>query len=543
MIPSLIVQYWDQGDRPYDIESLMSTWKENNFDFEYRLYDRFSAEAFISEYYDREIVELFRSAALPAMRSDIFRLAFILKHGGVYVDAGTRCLKNISELISKNEKLILMRKHHGGIWNGFIAAEKNNATLQQIWDNVLQNLKSKVIEGVWGATGPGVYNAILNEDYDENDCLILPQSEIRLTWFRIENKLLHKKARHWSKVQVNMDIYAGHDEGDCFNNKKLNKKERAELIFHLGPHKTGTTSFQSLLFDNIKQLESNGIYILSVRSDISIYYKAWRIEYTKVLHGYLNGRIVYEVAKSKLVKLLASVIHDSSIHARTLLFSDENLLGPMPGHHFAGKKGRESGFYKAHSLVFESIKEASGDIPFRIVVCKRDFHSTIVSTYKDYVSKLDTNEDFFAFLKFLDGNIIEEYSLFYKIIEKDLGENGCVVSFEDFCKSPDDIFEGLTGFRPEVLYSKKENESLSWRAIELAIDICPSSLSQDRRLKLRQYLAEDVVGGSARLESQVNIFRRNEAIVSKERGVLLKGYLWIRAAALILTHIYARRIK
>lgn len=543
MIPSLIVQYWDQGDRPYDIESLMSTWKENNSDFEYRLYDRFSAEAFIAEHYDREIAELFRSAALPAMRSDIFRLAFILKHGGVYVDAGTKCLRNISDLISRNDKLVLMRKHHGAIWNGFIAAEKDNTTLQRIWDNVLQNLKSKKIEDVWAATGPGVYNAILNGGYDENGYLILPQSEIRLGWFRIENKLLHKKARHWSKMQVDMDIYAGDDEGGCFKNKKLNTTERDELIFHLGPHKTGTTSFQSLLFDNIKQLEDNGIYVLSVRSDISIYYKAWRVEYTKVLQGYLIGKIKYEVAKSKLVKLLSSVIHDSNIHARTLLFSDENLLGPMPGHHFSGKKGRETGFYTAHKLVFESIKEASGDIPFRIVVCKRDFHSTIISAYKDYVSKLDTNEDFFAFIKFLGGNVIEEYSLFYKGIEKDLGESGYVVPFEDFCKSPDDIFERIIGFRPEVLYSKKENESLSWRAIELAIDICPSSLSQDRRLKLRRFLAEDVVGGSVRLESQVNIFRRNEAIVSKKRGFLLKGCLRIRAAAIILTHIYARRIK
>ncbi len=88
-IPRVVVQYWhDFNDLPQDVEACLNSWKElENEGFDWQCFDDGRARAFIAEHYAPEQVEAFERCYHPAMRCDYFRMCYILKCGGFYVDA------------------------------------------------------------------------------------------------------------------------------------------------------------------------------------------------------------------------------------------------------------------------------------------------------------------------------------------------------------------------------------------------------------------------------------------------------------------------
>ncbi|MDY6929431.1 MAG: glycosyltransferase [Pseudomonadota bacterium] len=204
MIPKVIVQFWNTPDIPDDVAELMDTWKQHNPDFRHLVFDYEQAASFIEVKYGKKIRDLFLSAALPAMQSDIFRVAYCLAKGGFYIDAGTRCKAELEPNLPENGELLLMRKWHGGIWNGMIGAQAGQADLKLIWDKIIHNLKVRETEDVWQVTGPKSFNQVVNHQTEASKLLIIEQKEIR--FFDIVNDLKYK-SNHWSKVQKTQSIF------------------------------------------------------------------------------------------------------------------------------------------------------------------------------------------------------------------------------------------------------------------------------------------------------------------------------------------------
>lgn len=87
--PRLLVQFWDDlTSIPADVLKCMDSWKPlEHSGFKRLIFDDRSASEFIGEHLDSKHVLAFKQCAHPAMRADYFRLCFILKVGGIYVDA------------------------------------------------------------------------------------------------------------------------------------------------------------------------------------------------------------------------------------------------------------------------------------------------------------------------------------------------------------------------------------------------------------------------------------------------------------------------
>ncbi len=97
-IPRSIVQFWhDLNDIPIDVQDCLDSWEIlKNKGFTRALFDNTSARKFISMGFGGTYVKAFDRCHHPAMRCDYFRLCYILKEGGFYVDAdeiyqGTDC--------------------------------------------------------------------------------------------------------------------------------------------------------------------------------------------------------------------------------------------------------------------------------------------------------------------------------------------------------------------------------------------------------------------------------------------------------------------
>jgi len=212
MVPKKIIQYWHKMPLPDDIAELQETWALHNPNAEISLFDHEKASLFIKNEYGQEVLDLYLSAALPAMQSDIFRIAYCLAKGGMYIDMATNCIAPTDKLFTHNDQLVVMRKWHGGIWNGLIVCKAHNPVLKKIWDKVLDHIRNKKFDDVWKATGPFSFNAIIDTAYENNptgkerDIFIIPQEEIN-AFFALVNDLEHKKKSHWSDVQKDRSIY------------------------------------------------------------------------------------------------------------------------------------------------------------------------------------------------------------------------------------------------------------------------------------------------------------------------------------------------
>lgn len=108
-IPRVLIQYWhDMCAMPADVLACLDSWKvlkEEGFVF--HLFNDASATAYISEKYGTQESKAFALCRHPAMRSDYFRMCFMLADGGFYVDADDVLLGDSWKVMFRNDRLKL----------------------------------------------------------------------------------------------------------------------------------------------------------------------------------------------------------------------------------------------------------------------------------------------------------------------------------------------------------------------------------------------------------------------------------------------------
>lgn len=88
-IPKVLVQFWnDLNNLPEDVEECLNTWSCLKAEgFEQFLFDDIKARIFIGDHFGSTHLRAFDLCIHPAMRCDYFRLCYLWKRGGFYVDS------------------------------------------------------------------------------------------------------------------------------------------------------------------------------------------------------------------------------------------------------------------------------------------------------------------------------------------------------------------------------------------------------------------------------------------------------------------------
>jgi mannosyltransferase OCH1-like enzyme len=104
-IPNQLIQYWDEKIIPDDVKKVMDTWSKS--DIPKIVYNRESAKKFINDNFSDEFAKAFGKCIHPAMRSDYFRLCYLYKNGGLYVDVDDKFNYVSLSFLFENNKLKL----------------------------------------------------------------------------------------------------------------------------------------------------------------------------------------------------------------------------------------------------------------------------------------------------------------------------------------------------------------------------------------------------------------------------------------------------
>jgi len=87
-IPRVIVQFWDSSAVPPDVKECIASWQPLTCNgFTQVLFDAGQARNFIEAELGGRFLDAFDRCEHPAMQCDFFRLCYLVRNGGFYVDA------------------------------------------------------------------------------------------------------------------------------------------------------------------------------------------------------------------------------------------------------------------------------------------------------------------------------------------------------------------------------------------------------------------------------------------------------------------------
>ena len=155
-VPRRIAQYWDAAAPPADIQQITASWAECNPAFSHTLFDDLRARAFLHLHHGREILGAYHRATGPAMKADLFRLAWLYTEGGVYADADDRCVAPLEGLLPDGAALVLYREYLGTLGNNFLAAAPGHPVIATALAGATEAINRGDQELLWLATGPGL---------------------------------------------------------------------------------------------------------------------------------------------------------------------------------------------------------------------------------------------------------------------------------------------------------------------------------------------------------------------------------------------------
>ena len=179
-IPDVIMKFWDTAEVPEDVRALMESWTAHNPDHELRLFDAQAARVYLAAHYPAAVLEAFNRAAEPAQKSDIFRLAYLSREGGIYSDADDRCAQPVRTILPPGARLVLYQENLGSVGNNFMAAAPGDAVLAAALEEAVEAVRRGDSDAIWLASGPGVLTRVLARHLAAAGALALPPGVVIL---------------------------------------------------------------------------------------------------------------------------------------------------------------------------------------------------------------------------------------------------------------------------------------------------------------------------------------------------------------------------
>lgn len=154
-IPRIILQYWNTGRPPPELQAIMRSWREAE-GHDYQLFDRRASLRFLAAELGSDWAAALRLAHHPAEESDFFRLCFLAVKGGIYADCDDRLIGSLDALTAGETGLVVFRENRGAIANNLLMAEPAHPVVIHAAVAAKQALLRRDNDSTWAKTGPGL---------------------------------------------------------------------------------------------------------------------------------------------------------------------------------------------------------------------------------------------------------------------------------------------------------------------------------------------------------------------------------------------------
>tara|TARA_B100000674_G_scaffold422514_1_gene374701 strand:+ start:612 stop:1895 length:1284 start_codon:yes stop_codon:yes gene_type:complete len=206
-----LIQYWNHSEPPSPVNALMQTVRDFHPHWDYQCFDRHRAAEELGWLYGKDLKQAFLDIRLPAMQADVFRIAYLLRHGGIWIDAATVLHEPIDSWMPFGHPLVLLkRKHqrHPEVATGFMWASPGHPLLARAWDRIAAYLLKRSGTKVYRHFGPGILRDLIREQPQLGAMVhVLAEQDVsRFLCFGSSSDVLSKE-EHWSKRQDSESLY------------------------------------------------------------------------------------------------------------------------------------------------------------------------------------------------------------------------------------------------------------------------------------------------------------------------------------------------
>ncbi len=214
-IPRVIHNYWSNFDGtpsvPDDVASAMARTQAVFSSYAARLWDRAAISALL-ETLEPSYSALFDRLTIPAMQSDIARLAVLYKFGGLYIDVAivpqsSASSEGLESLIGQSSIVVAESMDNSAqLMNRLILATQQHPLMLDVLTQACANVQESMDRGdtqvdVWELTG-SVLSKTINERQDQIPSLLRLDFATAHTLFtRVDCEYKHTYTGNWSNLQ------------------------------------------------------------------------------------------------------------------------------------------------------------------------------------------------------------------------------------------------------------------------------------------------------------------------------------------------------
>ncbi|MCB4389392.1 capsular polysaccharide synthesis protein [Synechococcus sp. MU1617] len=207
-----LVQYWDQPEPPDLIARRMEVCKSLNPGWDYHLFNRKTAAGYLKIVYGSDIASAFLDIRLPAMQADVFRVAFLLHSGGLWVDAATSLIRPVETWLDRRHSLQMLRRshqEHPKISSGVIYASRPGLPLlKAAWEEMVPRLLSRSGAKVYRDFGPGLFRNLMGSSPNIAFGLYAVPEALLEGFLKLGSSgNILSSDYHWSKRQQSESLY------------------------------------------------------------------------------------------------------------------------------------------------------------------------------------------------------------------------------------------------------------------------------------------------------------------------------------------------
>lgn len=167
-MPRRVMQFWDR-EPPDQIQQLLARNRSlcAQAGAEYLLFDAGQARDFIQAHGTPLHLQAYDIAEHPAMKCDVFRLCYLARRGGFYVDADLVLRPNLAELLAMPGDLLVFqwdKQNLSNLCNWLIGACAGQATLEATLEATAHSIVSActadsklALKNILNVSGPGIF--------------------------------------------------------------------------------------------------------------------------------------------------------------------------------------------------------------------------------------------------------------------------------------------------------------------------------------------------------------------------------------------------
>lgn len=214
-----VMLYWDNANPfPPDILSVTEIWRNVCSTWNVMLFSKETACSFLRDKFGEDIVHLFLTCGMPAMRADFFRVFWAISDGGIYSDISFTP-KREPQFFDPGKDVTLARKAYDGkIINGIFFSKKDSKALKLVAYEIIKTVSEKKRTNIYRVTGPAAWmRALWGRDTNDLETSDMETSTIAIVNFEnlcrdfLIDSAYPSSTRgtdmHWSRQQKRKSIY------------------------------------------------------------------------------------------------------------------------------------------------------------------------------------------------------------------------------------------------------------------------------------------------------------------------------------------------